>query len=716
LHQSHLQLRVCPALRNCEVAYSMNQRNYSETKMRHPNHDVLFEPVKIGPVTTRNRFYQVPHCTGMGHRYPKSEAKLRGIKAEGGWGVVSTQETEIHSSSDLTPANEGRLWDESDIPALRLMTEAVHEHGSLAAIQLVHNGLHASNRYSRQIPLAPSAVVIDSDDPVQARAMDKQDIRNFRQWHVDAALRAKKAGFDIVYVYAGHDMALLQHFLLERHNHRGDEYGGSFENRLRLFREVIADTREAVGDTCAIAVRLAVDELLGEAGIRHDVEARDIFEALGEVPDLWDVNLSDWSNDSQTSRFSNEGYQDEYTSFVKSATSKPVVGVGRYTSPDTMARLINKNKLDLIGAARPSIADPFLPNKIEEGRLDDIRECIGCNICVSGDNTNVPIRCTQNPTIGEEWRRGWHPEIVPTISTSQDYLIVGGGPAGLEAAASLVKGGAKVVLAEALSKWGGRVTSESQLPGLAEWARVRDWRLTQLQRASKADLYLESRLSAADILDYGIPNVILATGSTWRRDGMGRAHRRPLSFLKQDRVLTPDDVMGGALNDGTNDEHIVIFDDDRFYMASVLAELAKQHVDKVSFVTPSAVVSPWSENTLEQVRIQKRLIELGVGIIPNHQLFGMADESVTLEDTYSGAQREITCGRLISVTSRVPNDGLWQELSETRDRWGDHNIRSVTPIGDCVAPGLIATAVYSGHAAARAALSGSKASVLREDN
>ena len=337
--------------------------------MRNPRHDILFEPVEIGPVTTRNRFYQVPHCTGMGHRYPQAEARLRGIKSEGGWGGVSTQEAKIHASSDLTPANEARIWGAEDIPALRLLTDAVHEHGSLAAIQLVHNGHHSANRYSRIVPIAPSAAAVDGNDPVQARAMDRVDIAAFRKWHVNAALRAKDAGFDIVYAYAGHDMTLIQYFLLARHNHRTDEYGGSFENRLRLFREAIEDTKDAVGDTCAVAVLLAVDELLGSDGIQHDAEARDVIEALAEVPDLWDVNLSDWSNDSQTARISDEGFQEKYTGFVNPVTSNPVVGVGRYTSPDTMVWVIKGGHLDLIGAARPSIADPFLPNKIEADEI-----------------------------------------------------------------------------------------------------------------------------------------------------------------------------------------------------------------------------------------------------------------------------------------------------------------------------------------------------------
>ena len=554
---------------------------------RDPRFDILFEPVRIGPVTAPNRFYQVPHCNGMGHQYPSSMAEMRAIKAEGGWGVVCTEECEIDYSSEISGTIEGRLWDDRDIPVLARMCDKVHAHGVLAGIELVHLGMHAANNYSREIPMGPSARPIDLPDPVHARAMDKEDIRALRRMHREAALRAKRAGFDIVYVYAGHDMATLMHFLSPDLNDRSDEYGGSLENRVRLLREVLEDTHEAVGDRCAVALRLAVDEMAGDKGRSAQGEGREIVEMLAELPDLWDVNVSGWENDSATSRFAAEGFQTDYISFVKSVTSKPVVGVGRFTSPDTMASMVRKGVLDLIGAARPSIADPFLPRKIEEGRAEDIRECIGCNICVSGDFLIHPMRCTQNPTMGEEWRRGWHPERIAPKTADESVLIVGAGPAGLEAARALGQRGYAVTLAEAGGAVGGRVTIESRLPGLAAWKRVADYRDYQIGQMANVALYLESRLSAQEVLEFGADHVAIATGSIWAADGVGRANRRPIPAETGARIMTPDDICAGKAVQGP----VLIFDDDHYYMGGVLAEKLRAAGHEVIYVTPAADVS-----------------------------------------------------------------------------------------------------------------------------
>jgi dimethylamine/trimethylamine dehydrogenase len=657
-------------------------------------YDILFQPIKIGPVTAPNRFYQVPHCNGFGHRMPQGMASMRGMKAEGGWGVVCTEETEIHHTSDLSPFFEGRIWSDDDIPAWQLMTEAVHKYSALAGIELTYNSHDASNLYSRASAFGPRSMGITGGsgyEPGQTRPATKDDLKQVRKWHRNAAVRAKKAGFDIIYCYAAHNMTLAFH-LMSKDNDRADEYGGSLENRTRFFRELIEDTKDAVGDTCAVAVRFAVDELLGADGMQFDGEAHDIVAILAELPDLWDVNLSAWKNDSTTSRFEKEGNQEKYISFVKKLTTKPVVGVGRYTSPDSMVSAIERGIMDLIGAARPSIADPFLPNKIKEGRHEDVRECIGCNICVTGDTRFVPIRCTQNPTMGEEFRRGWHPEIIAPKKSDDEILIVGAGPAGLEAARALGQRGYHVILTDAKREAGGRVLLESALPNLNEWRRVIDWRLTQIQKIPNVYFYPSSLMTAKDILEAGAPHVILATGATWRRDGMGRYLSRP---VKGDaKIFTPDDLMNGELPSGK----VLIYDDDHYYMGGVLAELLAQNGCEVTLMTPAPTISYWTRFTLEQDRILKRLNKLNVTLLANHFISSHDPTTATVTNTITSAESTLVCDAIVMVTDRIPNDALYHEL---KPALADGQLKSLRIIGDAEAPNIIAQAVFSGHLAAR---------------
>jgi len=379
---------------------------------------------------------------------------------------------------------------------------------------------------------------------------------------------------------------------------------------------------------------------------------------------------------------------ENYVSWVKGATNKPVVGVGRFTSPDTMLRQVKDGILDLVGAARPSIADPFLPNKIKQGRLEDIRECIGCNICYAADYQGLPIRCTQNPAMGEEWRRGWHPESIAKARSQKSLLVVGGGPAGLEAARALGQRGYAVALAERSRTLGGRVTLESKLPTLAEWSRVSDWRIGQIEKLDNVEVYLESELDAEQILEFGAQGVVLATGAAWRRDGIGRRHAAPIEGWQTSAVLTPDDIMAGNLCDGS----VLIFDDDHYYMGGVIADLLATAGRSVTLVTTSFLASAWTDNTAERPRIQARLIGLGVKIVPNTLLAALDGEEATLECVFTGARNSIEVANVVMVTSRESRDDLYREL--------DGQIE-ITRIGDCLAPGTIATCVRSGHEFAR---------------
>ena len=662
--------------------------------MRDPRYDILFEPVKIGPVTAKNRFYQVPHCNGGGYRDPSAAAEMRRVKSEGGWGVIFTEQVEIHHTSEITPFIELRIWDEDDMPGLVKMADAIHSHGALAGIELAYSGANGPNLYTREVPLAPShlPILTFTSDPVQARAMDRQDIKNLRHWHKQAYKRAKRAGYDILCLYGAHGFGVVQHFLSPRINHRTDEYGGSLENRSRLLKELISDARDEVGDTCAISVRLSLDEMMGPTGFTN-AELRDLIAMHAELPDLWDFAHGTWEACSGTSRFKPEGAQEDLIRGLKQLTSKPVVGVGRFTSPDMMVRQVKQGLMDFIGAARPSIADPFLPLKVDEGRVEDIRECIGCNICVTGDMTQSLSRCTQNSSFMEEWRKGWHPERMKAKGSEANVLVVGAGPTGLSAAHRLGLRGYEVALAEASTELGGRVTLEAKLPGLSAWGRVRDYRVGQIQKMTNVNVYRDSTLTVEDVLQFGFAHVAIATGARWRRDGVARYHTLPMAIDPGMPIFTPDDLMAGQKLSG----HVVVYDDDHYYMGSVLAELLVQQGCTVTFATPSTKVSEWSTNTLEQSLIQARLLEIGVNVRVTRGLSEVHGGHVSVACTYTGRSEAVPCDAVVMVTSRLPDDALYLGLKAREPEWADHGVKSVEVIGDANAPAAIAWATYAGH-------------------
>ena len=661
---------------------------------RPSQYDILFEPVRIGPKVAKNRFYQVPHCNGGGYRDPSAVAEMRRTKAEGGWGVIFTEQTEIHPSSEITPFIEQHLWEDKDIPALAAMAEAMKSHGALAGIQLAYSGINGPNLYSRDVPLAVTGgpILTFTSDPVQARTMDREDIRDLRRWFRNAFRRSQAAGLVLICIDRAHGFGILQHFLSRDLNHLTHEYGGSLENRSRFLREVIEEARDETKGDLALTLRLSLHEG-GSFGFSN-AELRDFIEMHGDLPDLWDLAQGTWEACSGTSRFVQEGAQEELVKGIKALTSKPVVGVGRFTSADAMVRQVKTGVLDFIGAARPSIADPFLPKKIEEGRFDDIRECIGCNICVSGDMTGGISRCTQNTAFMEEWRKGWHPERARPKGPSQTVLIVGAGPTGLEAALQSARRGYSVTLAEATDTLGGRVARERRLPGLSAWGRVADYRTGQLAPLPNAETYRDSCLSADYVLAMGAEHVAIATGASWRRDAVARFHLHPIPTDPAMPIFTPDDLMAGQ---GPTGGRVTLYDDDHFYMGSVMAEVLVARGCTVDFVTPAAKVAEWTDNTLEQGTIMRRLLSLGVRVHTNKAPDHITGEAVALACTWTGTLTPLPADAVVMVTSRTPHDALYHDLRARQAEWENAGIRTIRLIGDAAAPGPIAWATYAGR-------------------
>ena len=657
---------------------------------------ILFESVEIGPKVAKNRFYQVPHAMGSGNDMPNTRAAQRGIKAEGGWGVVNTGYCSIHPSSDDRPLPFARLWSEKDIASHVPMVEAVHEHDALAGIEFFHGGAYTANRHTRMPPISPSGIQQKVSELMDMhltapKVMDKKDIKDLIQWHVIAAERAIQAGFDIIYCYAGMGF-LPYHFLHPTFNNRTDEYGGSLENRSRLMRELISEMKEVAGDRAAIAVRMSTDELLTFKSESSESEAHEFFEINGEFPDLWDIKMSSWFKECPSGRFAESGHMEPYNSFVKKLTSKPVVGVGWFTSPDIMAKQINDGILDFVGAARASIADPFLPNKLKEGREDDIRECIGCNICASCYNQGIPVRCTQNPSMGEEWRRGWHPEKIKPKSSDNSVLVIGGGPAGLEATLSLARRGYSVAIADSNKELGGRINMESKLPGMTSYKRVVDYRVNQINQLSNVDVFLDNTLSPDDVLELGFDHVVTATGSAWQPSIMDEKSA-PVLIDKTDTIFTPENVLNGC----ELKSPVIIFDFDYYYMGGLMAEYIKDLGHEVTIITPFDKVSPWSFNSNEIDEIQLRLQEKDIRVITQCRIKKVKDSSVKLIHKVSHEETDIDRGSLVLVGYRKQNNSLFSDLNSREEDLKTSGIKSLQNIGDSNAPGAVVHAVFAGH-------------------
>lgn len=676
-------------------------------------YSILFEPVPVGPKTAKNRFWQTPHASGFASEWPGSQGAYRAMKAEGGWGVVFTEATSIAPEADKSPARLARLWDEGDVRNFRHVVDRIHEHGALAGIELEYHssiGYMTEGRGLRARGVVP--VAGQSGLPVgyaaTAAAMDLEDIEEVQRMHVAAALRALDAGFDLITFHCGHAASLLAHFLIPFYNTRTDEYGGTFENRARFTRETLTKVRQAVGDSAAVGLRLGVDTLdepfgLGDRGVRAEGETPRFIEQLDDLVDYWDLVIGgfDWGQDAQSSRTAKENHEAKYTRHLKQHTTKPVVNVGRLNSPDTMVDIIKSGQCDFIGAARAAISDPFLPEKIRTGSIEDIRECIGCNICVSRDVVMAQIQCTQNATIGEEFRRGWHPERFPKARNSEnDVLVIGAGPAGMECAMVLGKRGLRNVhLVEASSSLGGSLNWISKIPGRAEWRRLIEYRELQLSKLGNVRTILNTPMTAEEALDYGASIIIVATGSRYSRGGVSLFDRRPLDFLGRlgsDSVLTPEDLLDSGKPAG---RRVLVIDMDGYFVGPGIAEYLARGGHSVVASTPASVFGFYLTMTKEHARLTVDLHDLDIEVLTSTTPIDATAGSVTLRNDSGSLVRQIDS--VVLVGQRVAEQALYRELRSQRAEWPGYGVEAVYQIGDCVRPNFIADAIFSGHRLAR---------------
>jgi dimethylamine/trimethylamine dehydrogenase len=383
-------------------------------------------------------------------------------------------------------------------------------------------------------------------------------------------------------------------------------------------------------------------------------------------------------------------------------TAKPIVGVGRLTNPDQMVEIVSSGVWDIIGAARPSIADPFLPSKIESGRYDEIRECIGCNVCIPKADPGGNIGCTQNATAGEEYRRGWHPErFEPAANRDRDVLVVGAGPAGMECAIVLGKRGfRRVHLVDAEAEIGGILRWVPRLPGRGEWARVLNWRQIQLSKLKNIEVLPGLRLSAGGVREYGAEIVVCATGASWSGDGLNCITHEPTpgADAALPHVLTPEQlVLEGKEPPG---RRVVVYDGEGYFMAPGIAEKLAAEGYGVDLVTCLDQIAPFCEETLEQELLRKRMHGSGIRMHKDVVVESIAPGRITASDEF-GDRVEFEADAVVLCTQRMSHESLYLELKADEQALREEGIEALYRIGDCVAPQLIADCIFDGHRLAR---------------
>jgi dimethylamine/trimethylamine dehydrogenase len=694
---------------------------------RDPRYDPLFEPIRIGPKILKNRFYQVPQCTGAGSDRPGANAAHRAVKAEGGWAALNTESCNIHPESDQTTSTVTNLWDDGDVINHRHMTDEVHKWGALAGVELCYGAGMIDNLGLRHVPVAMHQFASPWMPQTYTHEATEDDLLRVQAMYVEAARRGVDAGFDIIYIHGTHGCFPVQS--LSRHfNRRTDRYGGSFDNRARFWLEVLEKVRCAVGDPCAIATRFSIDQLSGKDGLEVGEDGLRFVELVMRhgLLDLLDVNVSsleEWGEDAAPSRHQKSNHQAPWTREVKKLSKVPVVGVGRFTSPDDMLKVLSSGQLDIIGCARPSIADPWLPRKIDEGRVEDIRECIGCNMCISRFELGGQIVCTQNATALEEYRRGWHPEKFVAAPRPELILVVGAGPAGLECAHVLARRGYRVHLAERETDLGGHLRDVVKFPGLSEWARVIEYRAYQLGQMANVDIMRGAGdVGVDEVLGYGAHKVVLATGASWVGDGVGPSGPDPIPGCDADQpqFVTPEQFWAGK----AIGKRVVVLDGDGYFTAISIAEMLADRGCEITIVSQFDKIAPLTDFTLEGPNLQRMMREKGIERRVAHwiEAFEIGNDGVRslLFDVYrDGSERSSTpetdvlprhagtaidavvCDSVLLCTSRRSNDVLYRALAVRRNEWHAHGIAGIYQAGDCYAPRYLVDAIFDGHRIAR---------------
>ena len=651
----------------------------------------LFEPVRLGSVPIRNRIVMTGHGTGLAENYLPSDRHVAYYRerAIGGVGLIGMAFPQIHPTSQDVPG-EPHAYNPAIVPGLKRISQAVHQYGARIVMQLGHGGRQGASTFTEQALWGPSNIPCPFNLEMP-KEMEAEDIDEIVAAHALGARHAQQGGMDGVEIHSGYGGYLLASFLSPFSNFRSDEYGGPIENRVRIVLRAIKAIRDEVGPDYLVGINLQGHDfspggleprdaqaiataIAATGGVDYIcVKAATYFEANQNVPDMQHPKLI-WASLAQA---------------VKQAVSIPVIAVGRINEPEDAVSVLRNGQADLVAMTRQQIADAETVNKMREGRLDDIRRCIGCNQgCIDRLFKMTTATCVHNPAAGYELELG-----IGTLKRAEHpkrVVVVGGGPAGLKAAEVGSRAGHDVVLLERRDQVGGQLRLAAKVKGRAEIGGVISYLETQIRKLG-VDLRCGWAPTAEEVQALSPDHVIVATGSAPGKDIVGNIARGQLDTpgLDLKHVLNVWDVLEHGVQVG----HTVLIADDGegTWKAIGLALDLSERGHDVHLTTPlpyvGAKLGPFSQH-----KLVPRVFASTISAHPFSTIASLSEVAVTLTEQGSA--------RVIHGVDTVVLAGWHRPVNDLYFAIKGVGI-STQRVGDAIASRTMLEAVHEGERAAR---------------
>jgi mycofactocin system FadH/OYE family oxidoreductase 2 len=640
----------------------------------------LFSPLKIGSVVVPNRIHFAPHMTNYAENNLISDRHIDYYleRTKGGCGLITTEEMGVHPT-DHPYDKLVDAYEPETIPGFLKLTRAIHEYDGKIFAQLNHNGMQGDSKISRLPVWGPSA----GKDPIfreTCKEMEIEDIKECIEYFAKSALNAVEGGFDGIEIQLGHS-SLVRQFLSPLTNHREDEYGGNFENRMRFALEVNTAVRKVVGKDFTLGVRLNADEMHPRGGLTHE-DAKKIaicFDKASNL-DFMDLSIGTFYNLYlvEGSMHTPLAYTAPLAAGIRSVINLPVFCTNRINDPHLAEKILEDGQADMIGMVRALICDPELPNKSMEGRIEDIRNCIACNQgCIGRMGLGHKLGCLHNPAVGREKKLGMG-TLVPSEKPKR-VVVIGAGPAGLEVARVAALRKHKVSLFEKEKEVGGQNIIAGKAAGRQEITGVTRWLVSQLNKL-EFDLHLGVEADEKMILGEKPDVVVIATGSFPKTAPFPGEYSSP-------EVVTTIDILNETVETGAR---VLLLDLDGHHQATGTAELLADQGKKVHMLTSSLFIGSALGPLQDLFLTRQRLARKGVTFTPDIAVLEIQGTMVKGLNVYSNEIFDFEgYDTIVLAAGNVANDSLYFDLKG--------KVKEVYRVGDCVAPRKTDMAIIEGH-------------------